>query len=135
MKNQLNFIVLSKDCPSCGETNQLKVIDLIRSFYLRTPYDNLGARHYCHICHAGWDIKYFMVLSLVWFLTASSLFFLLVVLIVPPGQFSLPFVTLPSSTQALIVGTLIVLLPIFFILSFLVQAALVKILPVKKQNG
>lgn len=135
MNNQFDFILLSKDCPSCGETNQLKAIDLIRSFYLRTPYDNLCARHYCHICHAGWDVKYFMVLSLLWFLAAIFLFFVSLVLIVPPDKLSLPFITLPSSTQVLIVCTLIILLPIFFVLSFLVQVALVKILPLKKQTG
>jgi hypothetical protein len=135
MKNQLNFKLVSKDCTTCGETNQLAVIDLIKSFYLRTPYENLVARHYCHSCHAGWDVRYFSGFSFAWFLSAIFLYFLLMVLIVPPRLLTLPFVTLASSTQVLIVGTLTILLLIFLALSFFVQVFLVKILPLKKQNG
>jgi hypothetical protein len=135
VKKQLNFKLLSKDCPTCGETNHLTVVDLVRSFYMRTPYDRLAARHFCHSCHAGWDVKFFSSIWLLWFLSASLLFFVLLMLIVPPGALSSPFVTLPPSTQVLAIGSAIVLLVIFLILDFLVKVFLVKILPLKKQSG
>jgi hypothetical protein len=60
--------LFDKTCPHCGACNNLRVIDLLRSIY--TDYEPFfwHARHYCHHCKAGWNVRLMPWWHVVWIL-------------------------------------------------------------------
>jgi hypothetical protein len=111
-----NTTLLSKTCPHCGKANQLTFVDLFRSFYLRTPYDNSVARHYCHHCHSGWNVR--------WFFTCT---FAVYILVFTTALLILRFAAVGFNASFLL------LIPIFIGIDFAFKAVLVYFLPLEKQ--
>jgi hypothetical protein len=131
MKALLRMIVLHKTCPHCGGVNHLSIIDLIRSFYLRTPADNHAARHWCHYCHKGWDVAWFFSCTLLVYLPTA---YLLLRMMSSNLAMNTRFADFPDVPSFLFIGLKLLLAAVFLVVcDFAFKSVLVKLLRLKKQ--
>ena len=132
MKRLLIRRIVAKECPTCKKANFLSTSDLIRSFYLRTPYENLVARHYCHYCHSGWNIKGLWAAMSVIYLFTGYIF-----LADLPDVLKLTRTdnVLRNNDVLHLFGLLVFLVISFLIIDFIIKTFLVSRLRAVKQTG
>jgi hypothetical protein len=124
--------LIYKNCPHCGKSNGLTFMDVTKSVYLWNPHENSAARHWCHFCHQGCDVRFFGLISLIgWLFTVGIIFFAWIFLDIYFG-----FTILQSERffdQLLAFCFVCSAFLLLFVIDFSIKLLELKLLPYKRQ--